>query len=74
MDDFTRATWVYLLRSKDEDYDCIVVLFNICFNQFEVKIKTVRSDNGTKFLNHSKKHLFESKGYLNQTSCVHTPQ
>ncbi|XP_023734895.1 uncharacterized protein LOC111882761 [Lactuca sativa] len=39
-----------------------------------VKGKTVTSDNGTEFLNHKMKQLFESKGILHQTSCVHTPQ
>nr|KAJ0213000.1 hypothetical protein LSAT_V11C400157850 [Lactuca sativa] len=74
VDDFTRATWVYLLKSKDEVYECVMLFFNILLNQFEVKIKTVKSDNGTEFLNNKMRHLFESKGIIHQTSCVHTPQ
>ena len=74
MDDYTRATWVYLLKSKAEVLGCVSVFFIILLNQFEVKVKTLRSDNGTEFLNHKMKQLFESKGILHQTSCVHTPQ
>ena len=74
VDDFTRATWVYLLKSKDEVYDSVLVFFNILINQFSFKIKAVRSDNGTEFLNNRMRQLTESKGILHQTSCVHTPQ
>nr|KAJ0189315.1 hypothetical protein LSAT_V11C800419360 [Lactuca sativa] len=74
VDDYTRVTWVYLLKTKEEVFGCVSVFLNILLNQFEVKVKTVRSDNGTEFLNHKMKQLFESKGILHQTSCVHTPQ
>ncbi|XP_023756901.1 uncharacterized protein LOC111905437 [Lactuca sativa] len=43
-------------------------------SSFCVKVKIVRSDNGTEFLNNRMKFLIESKGILHQTSCVHTPQ
>lgn len=49
MDDFTRATWVYLLKSKDEVFNCVFGFFNSLFNLFNVKVKVVRSDNGTEF-------------------------
>ena len=74
MDDYTRATWVYLLKSKDEVYNCVLTFLNILLNKFSVKIKTVRSDNGTEFLNSRMRQLIESKGIIHQTSCVHTPQ
>ncbi|XP_052625052.1 uncharacterized protein LOC128132492 [Lactuca sativa] len=48
LDDYTKETWVYLLKSKDE---------------LGVKIKIVRSDNGIEFLNHIMIQLMESKGY-----------
>ena len=51
VDDFTRATWVFLLKSKDEVYSHFVNFSNILKNQFGVSIKVVRSDNGTEFLN-----------------------
>lgn len=41
VDDFSRATWVYLLRSKDEVYDRVYIFFNILLNQFEIKVKTI---------------------------------
>ncbi|GAU15685.1 hypothetical protein TSUD_109430 [Trifolium subterraneum] len=41
-------------------------------NQFNSKVKCVRSDNGTEFMSLSK--FFTSKGIQHQTSCVATPQ
>ncbi|XP_071740338.1 uncharacterized protein [Rutidosis leptorrhynchoides] len=43
-------------------------------NQFNKKVKVLRSDNGTEFVN-AKMNLFTSNnGIIHQTSCVHTPQ
>ena len=39
--------------------------------QFDSKIKTIRSDNGTEFF---LKQFFHSNGILHQLSCVDTPQ
>ncbi|PNY16822.1 retrovirus-related Pol polyprotein from transposon TNT 1-94 [Trifolium pratense] len=42
--------------------------------QFDVKIKRVRSDNGTEFTNMSIQTFFKQKGIIHETSCVATPQ
>lgn len=42
--------------------------------QFNVRIKRVRSDNGTEFTNLGIKKFFSQKGILHDTSCVATPQ
>ncbi|GJR60067.1 ribonuclease H-like domain-containing protein [Tanacetum coccineum] len=38
------------------------------------KIKVLRSDNGTEFVNQSVSKLCSDKGIIHQTSCVYTPQ
>ncbi|XP_022040102.1 uncharacterized protein LOC110942636 [Helianthus annuus] len=42
--------------------------------QFETKIKTIRSDNGTEFVNNQMNLFCKNKGILHQTSCSYTPQ
>ncbi|KAL2230632.1 UNVERIFIED_CONTAM: Retrovirus-related Pol polyprotein from transposon RE2 [Sesamum indicum] len=42
--------------------------------QFQLDIKTVRSDNGTEFTNAKCQSLFTSLGILHQTTCSYTPQ
>lgn len=49
-------------------------LNSILENQFGVRIKCIRSDNGTEFINKNMKGFLETKGIMHQTSCVQTPQ
>ena len=42
--------------------------------QFDVKIKMVRSDNGTEFVNKKMNNMFSELGIVHQTSFAHTPQ
>ncbi|GJV84094.1 ribonuclease H-like domain-containing protein [Tanacetum coccineum] len=74
VDDYTRAVWVYLIKSKDEVSHFITVFYNLIENQFKRKIKVFRSDNGTEFVNQSVSKLCSDKGIIHQTSCVYTPQ
>ncbi|KAL8126916.1 hypothetical protein AgCh_014006 [Apium graveolens] len=43
-------------------------------NHFTTTIKTVRSDNGSEFLNKDLASIFDARGILHQTKCVYTPQ
>ncbi|GJT20107.1 ribonuclease H-like domain-containing protein [Tanacetum coccineum] len=74
VDDYTRAVWVYLIKSKDEVSHFITIFYNLIENQFKRKIKVFRSDNGTEFVNQSVSKLCSDKGIIHQTSCVYTPQ
>ncbi|GJW31989.1 ribonuclease H-like domain-containing protein [Tanacetum coccineum] len=74
VDDYSRAVWTYLLKTKDEVFDCIVNFIKHFHNQFNVKIKTFRSDNGTEFVNKKMFSLLADLGIIHQTSCPHTPQ
>jgi Integrase core domain len=51
IDDFSRTTWLYLLRSKDKVFDCFVEFTNRIKTQYDEKIKIFRSDNVTEFIN-----------------------
>ena len=74
VDDFTRSVWVYMLKRKDEVFDMFVSFYNMVSTQFDKKIKVVRSDNGTEFVNHKMNEFFNEKGVIHQTSCAYTPQ
>ena len=70
VDDYSRCTWVDLLKSKSETQALIQQFSIMVETQFDAKIKCLRSDNGTKFI---MKDFFKSKGILHQLSCVETP-
>ncbi|GKB41553.1 putative RNA-directed DNA polymerase [Tanacetum coccineum] len=72
--DFSRAVWVYLIKSKDEVFGYFVDFVNLISNQFLKKIKIIRSDNGTEFINNKIDVFLRDKGIVHQTSCAYTPQ
>jgi Integrase core domain len=47
IDDKSRATWLYLLKSKIEVYETFQVFCNMVENQFETTVKVLRTDNDT---------------------------
>ncbi|GKC29982.1 ribonuclease H-like domain-containing protein [Tanacetum coccineum] len=74
VDNFTRAVWVYLIKSKDEVPHLITIFCNLIENQFKRKIKVFRSDNRTEFVNQIVNSFYAEKGIIHQTSCAYTPQ
>ena len=71
VDDCTRTTWVYLMKSKSETRPLLVSFITMIQTQFHALIKHIRSDNGQKF---SMPDFYASKGIIHQHSCVETPQ
>ncbi|XP_031095055.1 uncharacterized protein LOC115999338 [Ipomoea triloba] len=71
VDDFSRATWAYLLRGKDEVRQLVQGFYAMIHTQFGKMVKCVRTDNGKEFL---MPEFYLQKGIVHQTSCVYTPQ
>ncbi|XP_071708051.1 uncharacterized protein [Rutidosis leptorrhynchoides] len=74
VDDYSRAVWVYMLKSKEDVFDNLTNFVNMILTQFDKRVKIVRSDNGTEFVNNQLKHFFDTKGIIHQTSIAYTPQ
>jgi len=47
--DHTRCTWIYLMKHKSDTKDLLVNFINMVENQFDFKVKIIRSDNGLEF-------------------------
>ena len=47
VDDFSRRVWVYTMKSKDEVFETFLEWKKMVENQTGMKIKVLRSDNGT---------------------------
>ena len=71
MDDFTRCTWVYLLKHKSNTQFLLPQFATMVKTQFDSQIKTIRSDNGAKFL---LKEFFQSNGILLVTTCCNNSE
>lgn len=74
VDDCSRATWTYLLPSKHHVCSTVQIFNSYVNTQFQTKIKVIRSDNGTEFLNQSFLNFTQRHGIIHQTSCPYTPQ
>jgi len=74
VDDFTRFTWVYFLRTKDETSGLLKSFLTRIENQANLKVKVIRSDNGTEFKNSDLNSFCEEKGIERQYSAPRTPQ
>ncbi|GKB95546.1 ribonuclease H-like domain-containing protein, partial [Tanacetum coccineum] len=74
VDYYSRAVWVYLLKSKTEVGEYIESFIKLVFTQFGKKVKIVRSDNETEFVNHHLSNFFKDLGIIHQNSCAYTPQ
>ena len=71
VDDATRATWVYLMKTKSAVLSLIISFHAMITTQFNVKIKQIRTDNALEF---NMPNFFSSNGIINQQTCVYTPQ
>ena len=66
VDDATRSTWVYLMKSKIETRPLLISFCKMIFTQFQTSIKVTRIDNAQEF--------YARHGIIRWHSCVATPQ
>ncbi|KAK9064944.1 hypothetical protein SSX86_016327 [Deinandra increscens subsp. villosa] len=74
IDDYSKYTWVFFLKTKDETAELLKTLIVTLENQAKLKVRTIRSGNGTEFKNHVLNSFCEEKGILRQFSAPRTPQ
>ncbi|GJV43852.1 putative ribonuclease H-like domain-containing protein [Tanacetum coccineum] len=73
-DDFSRFSWVFFLRTKDETSAILKDFIRQIENQLNQKVKTIRSDNGTEFKNKEVIEFYGIKGIKREYSNARTPQ
>ena len=61
IDDFSRTTWIYLMKNKSEVFSHFQTFVNFVETQFNKKIKTFRTDNGTEFVNQNFSNFIKQK-------------
>nr|GEV12670.1 hypothetical protein [Tanacetum cinerariifolium] len=69
-----KFSWVYFLKSKDETTPILKDFIRQAENQFNHKVKTIRSDNGTEFKNNELIEFYGLKWIKREYSNVRTPQ
>ncbi|GKC90760.1 cysteine-rich receptor-like protein kinase 8 [Tanacetum coccineum] len=74
VDDYSRATWTYLMVSKSDAFSMLNSFVKFVKTQFDAKIKTMRSDNALEFVKGSIGPYLAELGIEHQTSYVDRPQ
>ncbi|GJR05224.1 retrovirus-related pol polyprotein from transposon TNT 1-94 [Tanacetum coccineum] len=74
VDDYSRFTWVKLLRSKDETSDFVIKFLKQIQVGLNKTVKYIRIDNDTEFINHTLNQYYESVSIFHQKSVPRTPQ
>ncbi|GJT15941.1 retrovirus-related pol polyprotein from transposon TNT 1-94 [Tanacetum coccineum] len=74
VDDYSRYTWVYFLRTKDEAPDMITDFFNQVQRNFKAQILTIQTNYGTEFKNEKLRTFYSKLGIVHKTSIARTPQ
>ena len=62
VDDFSRFTWVFFLQDKSEAQGIVKKFIRRAQNEYELKIKHVRSDNGSEFRNTNVEEFLDEEG------------
>lgn len=74
VDDFSRATWTYLLSTKSNAFSILKNFLAMIERQFNTKVKVIRLDNALELGGGTIiSEFFLSQGIIHQTSCIATP-
>nr|GEW17287.1 hypothetical protein [Tanacetum cinerariifolium] len=73
-DDYSRFTWVFFLATKDETTPILKTFPTGLENQLSLKVKVIRSDNGTEFKNSDLNQFCGLKGIKKEFNVPRTPQ
>ncbi|KAK1686198.1 hypothetical protein QYE76_047046 [Lolium multiflorum] len=74
VDDYSRYSWVFLLKSKDDTYREFIIFAKKAQRMYESEIKAIRTDNGTEFKNYTMQEFVDDEGIKHEFSAPYTPQ
>nr|GEW54979.1 putative ribonuclease H-like domain-containing protein [Tanacetum cinerariifolium] len=72
--DYSRFTWVFFLATKDEISPILKTFIIGIKNQLSLKVKIIKSDNGTELKNNDLNQFCRMKGIKREFSVPRTPQ
>nr|GEZ74224.1 retrovirus-related Pol polyprotein from transposon TNT 1-94 [Tanacetum cinerariifolium] len=74
VNDYSRFTWVKILRSKDEAPDFIIKFLKMIQVRLKVPVRRIRIDNETEFVNQTLREYYEEVDISHETSVSRSPQ
>jgi hypothetical protein len=74
VDDYSRFTWLFFLQEKSQTQETLKKFFRRAQNEFGLRTKKIRNDNGTEFKNSQIEGFLEEEGIKHVFSSPYTPQ
>ncbi|GKE36682.1 retrovirus-related pol polyprotein from transposon TNT 1-94 [Tanacetum coccineum] len=74
IDEYSRYTLVYFLKKKSHAPETIISFIKRVENQNDIKVKQLRTDNGTEFRNSILVNFYDEKGILQNFSSPYTSE
>ena len=74
IDDFTRSTILYFLKKKSGEYNAFTSYKAYVENQGQLKILTIRTDNGGEYFNDEWKSFCKENGIMHEHIVPYNPQ
>jgi len=71
---FMLIVWMIFLNDKGDTYDIFKKFLTRAENEFDLKVKKVRSHNGSEFRNTRVEELCDDKGIKHEFSSKYTPK
>jgi transposase InsO family protein len=69
IDDYSRFTWVLFLQDKGETQEVLKKFLKMAQNEFDVKVKRIRSDNGTEVKKTQVEDYLDEEGIKHEFSA-----
>jgi transposase InsO family protein len=71
---YSRFTWVFFLQDKSKTQEVLKKFLKRASNEFDAKIKKIRSDNDTEFKNTQVEDYLDEEGIKHEFLAPYTPQ
>ena len=74
IDDYSRCTWLFLMKNRAELYSIFQKFYAEILTQFNISIRVLRSVNAREYFSAPFISFMSQHGILHQSFCAHTPQ
>jgi transposase InsO family protein len=74
VDDYCHFTWVFFLQDKSETQEVLKKFLKRAQNEFDAKVKKIRSDNDTELKNTQVEDFLDEEGIKHEFLAPYTPQ
>lgn len=74
VDEFTRKTWLYLIKEKSEVFSVFVKFFALAERQSGRKMKILKTDGGGEYKSNEFSAFCDGKGLIHEVTSPYTPQ